>query len=168
MIRLMPESREHGRELVHDGEKCEMRIEELVFISIGFLQLFIPLLVVVVIVRRIIRGEGLFTDRDWVFLFGKPKEEVLTETFWSKVGAAGIICLAVAFIEYYVLAPIGTLWFVAAILLRLGCCAKSIAGSFDASIKFRPDIIDKASSASEAQPRRWADRWLFREISGSW
>jgi len=98
----MPESRsgeEHGRGLVPDVEKCEMRLEELVLISIGVLLLFIPLLVVVVILRRVLRGEALFTDRDCVFLFGKTKEEVLTETFWSKMGVAGIICLAVGFIE---------------------------------------------------------------------
>ncbi len=59
---------------------------------------------VVLIVRRVLRGEGLFTDRDWVFLFGKPKEEVLTEIFWSKVGVAAIICFVVGFIEYYLLA----------------------------------------------------------------
>jgi len=94
-----------------------MRLEDLLLISIGLLLLFIPLLVVVLIGRRVLRGEGLFTDTDWVFLFGKPKEEVLTETFCSKVGVAGIICLAVGFIEYYVLAPIGALWFVAAIVL---------------------------------------------------
>ena len=61
-------------------------------------------LVVVLIVRRVLRGEGLFTDRDWVFHFGKPKEKVLTETFWSKVGVAAIICFMVRFIEYYFLA----------------------------------------------------------------
>ncbi len=73
---LMSESRsgeEHGRGLVPDVEKCEMRLEELDLISIGVVLLFIPLLVVVLIVRRIIWGEGLFTDRDWVFLFGKKK-----------------------------------------------------------------------------------------------
>ncbi len=76
-----------------------MRLEELVLISIGLLLLFIPLLVVVLIGRRVLRGESLFTDTDWVFLFGKPKEEVLTETFCSRMGVAGIICLAVGFIE---------------------------------------------------------------------
>ena len=96
-----------------------MRLEEIVLISIGALLLFVPLLVVVLMLRRTLRGEGLFSDQDWYFLFGRPKEEVLTETFWSKMGVGAIICFVVAFIEYYLVAPYGSQWFVAIIGLTV-------------------------------------------------
>ncbi len=71
----------------------------------------------VLMLIRTLRGQRSLRDRDWRFLFGKPKDEVLTTAYWLKVGVASVICLVVGFFEYYFVAPFGFQWFVAAIVM---------------------------------------------------
>jgi hypothetical protein len=42
-----------------------------------------------------------------------------------------------------------------------------LEGHLEKSVRASPSI-DKAFGVSEAQPRRWADRWLFRGFFDSW
>ena len=73
-----------------------MRLEELVLISTGAMLLFVPLLVGVLILRRVLRGED-FKDQDWRFLFGRP-------TFVAPYGGqwfVAIIVLAILGIAIY-------------------------------------------------------------------
>jgi hypothetical protein len=72
-----------------------------------------------VMLRRTLRGEKRFSDRDWRFLFGRPKDEVLTASFWIKVGSAFVICFLVGLLEYLIIAPYGLGWYVAGLVLAV-------------------------------------------------
>jgi hypothetical protein len=65
----------------------------------------------VVRLRRTLRGEKVFSDRDWLFLFGRPKNEVLTATFWIKVSCVVVICFLIGLVEYVIVAPYGLGWY---------------------------------------------------------
>jgi hypothetical protein len=48
--------------------------------------LLIPVVIGLVMLTRRIRGKPVFTDRDWLFLFGHPREKVLSLHLWIRFG----------------------------------------------------------------------------------
>jgi hypothetical protein len=46
--------------------------------------LLIPTVIGLVMLIRWIRGKPVFTDRDWLFLFGHPREKVLSLHLWLR------------------------------------------------------------------------------------
>src|SRR5437773_10541532 len=82
-----------------------------------------PLLIRVVIglvmLARRLRGQPVFTERDWLFLFGHSRKEVFSPRLLLKF--AGLLLLAVLVglgISFYVL-PYGLGWFVGAVVLTI-------------------------------------------------
>jgi hypothetical protein len=45
--------------------------------------LLIPVVIGLVMLTRWMRGRRAFTERDWLFLFGHPREKVLLLHLWS-------------------------------------------------------------------------------------
>ena len=81
--------------------------------------LLIPTVIGLVIVVRWFRGQPVFTERDWLFLFGHSRKEVFSPRLLLKF--AGLLLLAVLVglgISFYVL-PYGLGWFVGAVVLTI-------------------------------------------------
>jgi len=96
-----------------------MTLGELVF---WYATLFFVLVVafVVVLLRRKASGKPAFTQADWRFLFGSPREKVLTGEFWLRIGIATMIALSLGVIIAVFILPYGALPAGAALLLTAG------------------------------------------------
>jgi len=82
-----------------------------------------PLLIRVVIglvmLARRLRGQPVFTERDWLFLFGHSRNEVFSLRLWLRFAALllAVVIIGLA-ISFYVL-PFGLGWSVSAVLLAI-------------------------------------------------
>src|SRR5262252_10125111 len=87
--------------------------------------LLIPVVIALVLLVRWIRGRPVFTERDWLFLFGHPREKVLSLHLWLRFAVLWVAVVLVAFVEGYVLIPFGfaaflsTLFFTALVVWRV-------------------------------------------------
>ena len=82
-----------------------MTIVEILIWEATNVLLLIPVVIALVILMRGIGGRPLFTEHDWVLLFGQTREKVLSLRFWLKFA---VFCLVVTLIglgEGYVLLP---------------------------------------------------------------
>jgi hypothetical protein len=79
--------------------------------------LLIPIVIGLVMLIRWIRGEPVFTDRDWLFLFGHPREKVLSLHLWLRFAVLWVAVVLIGFVEGYVLLPFGLVAFLGAIFL---------------------------------------------------
>src|SRR5262245_5253282 len=70
--------------------------------------LLIPVVVGLVMLTRWIRGRPVFTERDWLFLFGHPWEKVLSLHLWLRFAVLWFAVVLVAFVEGYVLIPLAS------------------------------------------------------------
>jgi hypothetical protein len=60
---------------------------------------------------RWVRGQPVFTDLDWRFLFGHSREEVFTARLWIRFAVLWLAVMLVGVtISFYVL-PYGLAWF---------------------------------------------------------
>jgi hypothetical protein len=79
----------------------------------------LPVAVVLSYLRRRAQGHAGFTARDWRFLFGHPREKVLTARLWLGFAALWLAVVLVGLgIAFYVL-PFGSWWFDGAVLLAI-------------------------------------------------
>ena len=53
--------------------------------------LLIPVVIGVVMLTRWIRRRQVFSERDWLFLFGHPREKVLSLHLWIKVAVLWVV-----------------------------------------------------------------------------
>jgi hypothetical protein len=60
-----------------------MNIAEILIWESLNLLLLIPVIIGLVTLVRWMRGRSVFTERDWLFLFGHPREKVLLLHLWS-------------------------------------------------------------------------------------
>jgi len=65
-----------------------MNIAEILIWESANLLLLIPVIIGVVMLARWIRGQPVFTERDWLFLFGHAREKVLSLHLWLKIRGA--------------------------------------------------------------------------------
>ena len=79
--------------------------------------LLIPVVIALVILTRWIRRLPLFTDRDWLFLTGRPREKVLSLHLWLRFAALWVAVVLIGFVEGYVLLPFGLASFLGAVVL---------------------------------------------------
>ena len=81
--------------------------------------LLIPTAIGFVMLVRWFRGQPVFTERDWLFLFGHPRKEVFSLRLLFRFAAMlGLVVLVGLGISFYVL-PYGLGWFVGAVVLTI-------------------------------------------------
>jgi hypothetical protein len=66
---------------------------------------------------RWIRGRPVFTERDWLFLVGQPRERVLSLHLWLRFAVLWLAVVVIGLVEGYILLPFGIASFVAAVFL---------------------------------------------------
>jgi hypothetical protein len=76
--------------------------------------LLIPVVIALVILTRWIRRRPLFTDRDWLFLTGRPWEKILSLHLWLRFAVLWFAVVLIGFVEGYVLLPFGLASFLGA------------------------------------------------------
>jgi hypothetical protein len=81
--------------------------------------LLIPVVIGIVMLTRWIRRRPVFTERDWLFLFGHPREKVLSLHLWLRFAMLWLAVVLVAFVEGYVLLPFCLAAFLGAIFLTV-------------------------------------------------
>jgi membrane protein YdbS with pleckstrin-like domain len=62
-------------------------------------------------------GKELFTERDWLLLFGSPREKVFTLRLWLRFAVLLLAVLAIGFALGLYLLPYSLDWFVGALIL---------------------------------------------------
>jgi hypothetical protein len=67
----------------------------------------IPVVIGVVMLVRWMRGRAVFTEKDWLFLFGHPREKVLSLHLWLRFAVLWVAVVLIGFVEGYVLLPLG-------------------------------------------------------------
>src|SRR5437588_8464649 len=81
--------------------------------------LLIPTVIGLVMVVRWFRRQPVFTERDWLFLFGHSRKEVFSLRLLVRFAAMlGFVVLVGLGISFYVL-PYGLGWFVGAVVLTI-------------------------------------------------
>ena len=84
-----------------------MTIAEILIWEATNVLLLIPVAIAFVILTRWIHGRPLFTEPDWLFLFGETRERVSSVHFWLKFAVLLFILVLIGFVEAYVLLPFG-------------------------------------------------------------
>jgi hypothetical protein len=79
--------------------------------------LLIPVVIEVVMLTRWLRGRLVFTEPDWLFLVGHPREKVLSFHLWLRFAALWFAVVLIGFVEGYVLLPFGLAAFLGAVFL---------------------------------------------------
>ena len=69
--------------------------------------LLIPVVIALVMSVRWIRRRPVFTERDWLFLFGHPREKVLSLHLWLRFAVLWVAVVLIGFVEGFVLLPFG-------------------------------------------------------------
>jgi len=94
-----------------------MTIAEILIWEATNVLLLIPVVIALVILTRWIRRLPLFTDRDWLFLTGQPREKVFSFHLWLRFVVLWLVVVIIGFIEGYVLLPFGLASFLGAVFL---------------------------------------------------
>ena len=79
--------------------------------------LLIPAVSGLVMLVRRIRGRSVFTERDWLFLFGHPREKVFSLHMWLRFAVLWLAVVLIGLVEGYDFLPFGLAAFVSAIFL---------------------------------------------------
>ena len=69
--------------------------------------LLIPVVIGLVMLVRWMRGRPIFTERDWLFLFGHPREKVFSLHLWLRFAVLWVAVVLIGFAEGFVLLPSG-------------------------------------------------------------
>jgi hypothetical protein len=81
--------------------------------------LLIPVVIGLVMLVRLIRGKPVFTNQDWLFLFGHPREKVLSLHLWLRFAVLWVAVVLIGFVEGYVLLPFGLVAFLGGVFLTV-------------------------------------------------
>jgi hypothetical protein len=79
--------------------------------------LLIPVVIALVMLVRWIRGRPVFSERDWLFLFGHARVKVLSLHMWLRFVVLWAAVVLIGFVEGYVLLPFGLAAFLGAVFL---------------------------------------------------
>ena len=79
--------------------------------------LLIPVVIDLAMLVRWLRGRPAFTERDWLFLFGHPREKVLSLHLWLRFAVLWVAVVFIGFVEGYVLLPFGLASFLGGVFL---------------------------------------------------
>ena len=81
--------------------------------------LLIPTAIGFVMLMRWLRGQPVFTERDWLFLFGHPRKEVFSLRLLVRFSALLLVVVLVGLdISFYVLLY-ALEWFAGAVLITM-------------------------------------------------
>ena len=94
-----------------------MNIGEILIWESTNVLLLIPVVIALVMLTRWIRGRPVFTERDWLFLFGNPREKVLSLHMWLRFAVLWVAVVLIGFVEGYVLIPLGLAAFLGSVFL---------------------------------------------------
>src|SRR5215467_10355753 len=94
-----------------------MNIGEILIWESTNVLLLIPVVIALVMLVRWIRGRPVFTERDWLFLFGHPREKVLSLHLWLRFAVLWVTVVLIGFVEGYVLIPLGLAAFLGSVFL---------------------------------------------------
>ena len=81
--------------------------------------LLIPVVIGLAMLVRWLRGRPAFTERDWLFLFGHPREKLLSLHLWLRFAVLWVAVVLIGFVEGYVLLPFGLIAFLGAVFLTV-------------------------------------------------
>ena len=79
--------------------------------------LLIPVVIGLAMLVRWLRGRPVFTERDWLFLTGRPREKVFSLHLWLRFAVLWIAVVLIGFVEGYVLLPFGLASFLGVVVL---------------------------------------------------
>jgi len=79
--------------------------------------LLIPVVIGLVMLVRWVRSRPIFTDGDWLFLFGHPREKVLSLHLSMRFAVLWVAVVFIGLIEGFVLLPLGLAAFLGALFL---------------------------------------------------
>ena len=82
---------------------AQMNIADILFWEATNGLLLIPAWIVLVMLTRWMRGRPVFTERDWFFLIGHPREKVLAVHLWLRFATLWFAVVLVGSAEGYVL-----------------------------------------------------------------
>ena len=91
---------------------AQMNIADILFWEATNGLLLIPAWIALVMLTRWMRGRPVFTERDWFFLIGHPREKVLAVHLWLRFATFWFAVVLVGIAEGYVLWPFGLASFV--------------------------------------------------------
>src|SRR5215813_10402184 len=74
-----------------------MNIGEILIWESTNVLLLIPVVIALVMLVRWVRGRAVFTERDWLFLFGHPREKVLSLHLWLRFAMLWVEVVLIAF-----------------------------------------------------------------------
>ena len=74
-----------------------MNIGEVLIWELSNLLLLILVVIGLVMLVRWFQGRPVFTDRDWRFLFGQPREKVFSLKLWVRFAALWFAVVVVGF-----------------------------------------------------------------------
>jgi hypothetical protein len=94
-----------------------MNIGEILIWESTNVLLLIPVVIALVMLTRWIEGWPIFTERDWLFLFGHTRDKVLSLHLWLRFAILWVAVVLIGFIEGYVFLPFGLAAFFGAIFL---------------------------------------------------
>jgi hypothetical protein len=77
----------------------------------------IPVVIGLVMLVRWMRGRPVFTEKDWLFLFGHAREKVFSLHLWLRFAVLRIAVVLIGFVEGYVLLPFGLAAFLGSLFL---------------------------------------------------
>jgi len=81
--------------------------------------LLIPVMIGLVMLTRWMRRRPIFTERDWLFLFGHPREKVFSLHLWLRFAVLWVAVVLIGFVEGFVFLPFGLAAFFGSILTAL-------------------------------------------------
>src|SRR5262249_39761944 len=92
--------------------------------------LLIPVVIALVMLVRWIRGRAVFTESDWLFLFGHPREKVLSLHMWLRFAVLWVAVLLSASLRATSSYPLVSRHSLAVSFsppCSLACCAEVVA-----------------------------------------
>lgn len=90
-----------------------MTIPEILIWEATNVLFLIPVVMAFVILTRWIGGRPLFTERDWLFLFGQTRERVFSVHFWLRYAVLCCTFVLIGLVEGYILLPVNLAAFLA-------------------------------------------------------
>jgi hypothetical protein len=94
-----------------------MNIGEILVWESSNLLLLVPVVIWLVMLVRWLQGRPVFTERDWLLLFGHPREKAFTQRLWFRFAALLLVVVAIDFVLGLYVLPYGLGCFVGALIL---------------------------------------------------